>query len=71
MKNFKKKYLEEKARRLSVNQVEETRADFYSQNKCLYCYEAIDQKKSDFHDKTSIACKGLLRFCTKKSFFCT
>jgi serine/threonine-protein kinase HipA len=50
MKNFKKKYLEEKARRLSVNQVEEARADFFSQNKCLYCYETIEQKKSDFHE---------------------
>jgi len=50
MKNFKKKYLEEKARRLSVNQVEETRVDFLVPNKCLYCYEPLDNKKSDFHE---------------------
>ncbi len=50
MKNFKKKYLEEKAKNNLIKEVNEQVGSYNSFNKCLYCYVELDNKKSDFHD---------------------
>lgn len=50
MKNFKKKYLEEKAKNNLIKEVNEQVGSYNSFNKCLYCYEELENKKSDFHE---------------------
>ncbi len=48
MKNFKKNYLRDK--QLYENVVEESGVEYGLVNKCLYCYEPVVGKKSEFHE---------------------
>jgi serine/threonine-protein kinase HipA len=50
MKNFKKKYLEEHAKYLEKKEVNEDAMAFQNGNKCLYCYETVNSKSSEFHE---------------------
>jgi serine/threonine-protein kinase HipA len=50
MKNYKKKYLENQLVFRNAKSVSESLVFYSSENKCLYCYEALYGKETNFHE---------------------